>query len=190
MGKAKTQPRSPGYYAATSSASNSAIVLTEQDKAIIQRTWKLVVPIGETAAELFYKRLFTLQPRYRKLFKGDLEAQKRKLITMLAFIVKSLDWDPNEWKLDVDEASDLFLVIMALGRRHSELYSVPDESYQTVGEALLWTLDYGLGEAFGPEAREAWTKIYGVLAGAMKLGRFASDAGAPILPKDWEELSA
>ncbi len=186
----KRSPRSAEQYAAAPSPGNGVEVLTERDKAIIKQTWKLVVPIGETAADLFYKRLFTLEPRYRSLFKGDFEAQKRKLITMLAFIVKSLDWDPKEWQLDVDAASDLFLVIMALGRRHSELYAVPDQSYQTVGEALLWTLDYGLGEAFTPEARAAWTRVYTVLAGAMKLGRFASDAGTPILPKDWEELTA
>ena len=165
-------------------------VLTEEDKAIIQRTWQLVVPIGETAAELFYKRLFELEPRYRKLFGEDLEAQKRKLITMLAFIVQALDWNPNEWQTEIDETSDLFLVVMALGRRHYDLYSVPDESYDTVGQALLWTLDYGLGEAFTPEAREAWTKVYVVVSGTMKLGRFAAEPGTPITGKDWKDLAA
>ncbi len=190
MAKARATKRSRKEYDAAPSAGNTVEVLDERDKALIKKTWKLVVPIGETAAELFYKRLFTLEPRYRTLFTGDMEAQKRKLITMLAFIVKSLDWDPKEWKLDVDEASDLFLVIMALGRRHSELYAVPDESYRTVGEALLWTLDYGLGEAFTPEAKAAWTKVYTVLAGAMQLGRFASDVGTPLPPKNWDELTA
>ena len=188
MGETKSPPRSK--VAAKPSAGNSVVVLTEQDKAIIRRTWKLVVPIGETAADLFYKRLFELQPSYRALFTGEFDAQKRKLITMLAFIVEALDWDPNDWALDVEESSDLFLVVMALGRRHHDLYAVPDEAYQTVGEALLWTLDYGLGEAFTSEAREAWTKIYTILAGTMKLGRFASDTGEPITGKQWKELAA
>jgi len=165
-------------------------VLTEEDKAIVQRTWQLVIPIGETAADLFYKRLFELEPRYRKLFNEDLEAQKRKLITMLAFIVQALDWNPNEWQSEIDETSDLFLVVMAMGRRHYDLYSVPDESYQTVGEALLWTLNYGLGEAFTPQAREAWTKVYVVVSGTMRLGQFAADPGKPITGKDWKDLAA
>jgi hemoglobin-like flavoprotein len=68
---------------------------------------------------------------------------------------------------------DLFLVVLALGRRHTELYSVPDAAYATVGEALLWTLDYGLGKQFTPPVRAAWTKVYGRVSTAMKMGRLS-----------------
>lgn len=67
-------------------------MLTEADKQAIKDSWRLVVPIAETATDLFYKRLFELQPSYRAYFKGDMQTQKRKLFTMLAFIVKALDW--------------------------------------------------------------------------------------------------
>lgn len=148
-------------------------MLSDPEKKLILDSWRLVVPIKETAADLFYRRLFELKPAYQHLFKGDMASQKRKLIAMLAFIVKSLDWPDSAWRDDVPEEDDLFLVVLALGRRHSELYNIPDASYDVVGEALLWTLDYGLGKEFTPPVRAAWTKVYGLLATAMKMGRLS-----------------
>jgi hemoglobin-like flavoprotein len=148
-------------------------MLNDAEKKLILNSWRLVVPIKDTAADLFYRRLFELKPAYQQLFKGDMAAQKRKLIAMLAFIVKSLDWPDSAWRDNVAEDDDLFLVVLALGRRHSELYSVPDAAYATVGEALLWTLDYGLGKEFTPPVRAAWTKVYGLISTAMKMGRLS-----------------
>lgn len=148
-------------------------MLSDAEKKTILDTWRLVVPIADTAADLFYKRLFELAPGYREYFKSDLASQKRKLIAMLAFVVKSLDWPESAWRMNVEDEDDLFLVVLALGRRHSDLYRIPDASYATVGEALLWTLDYGLGKKFDAPARAAWTKVYGLLATTMKMGRLS-----------------
>jgi hemoglobin-like flavoprotein len=148
-------------------------MMTDEEKTAIKNSWRLVIPIAETAADLFYKRLFELKPDYRRLFSDDLKAQKRKLIGMLAFIVKALDWPDSAWRDTADEEDDLCLVMLALGRRHSDLYRIPDASYDTVGEALLWTLDYGLGKKFDPATRAAWTKIYSLLALTMKMGRLS-----------------
>jgi hemoglobin-like flavoprotein len=148
-------------------------MLTDAEKKLILNSWRLVVPIKETAADLFYRRLFELEPSYQKLFTGDMAAQKRKLIAMLSFIVTSLDWPDAAWRENVAEEDDLFLVALALGRRHSELYHVPDSAYVTVGEALLWTLDYGLAKEFTAPVRAAWTKVYGLISTAMKMGRLS-----------------
>lgn len=155
-------------------------LLTDADKEAITATWRLVEPIGETAADLFYRRLFELEPGYRSLFKTDLAAQKRKLMLMLGFIAKSLSWVDAAWRDEVNAESDLFLVVLALGRRHRELYRIPDEAYATVREALLWTLDYGLGEAFTPEAKTAWQRVYDLVAMTMKLGKGATELGKKI----------
>ena len=145
-------------------------MLTESDRHAVRKSFRLVVPIADTAAELFYKRLFELRPEYRSLFADDIASQKRKLVRMLAFVVKSLDFTDAQWKDDVPPEQDLMLVVLALGRRHTELYRIPAESYGVVAEALLWTLDYGLGEAFTPEVRSAWTRLYTLLAQTMRLG--------------------
>jgi hemoglobin-like flavoprotein len=148
-------------------------VLNDAEKKLIVNSWRLVIPIKDTAGDLFYRRLFEVNPSYQQLFKGDMASQKRKLIAMLAFIVKSLDWPESAWRENVAEEDDLFLVVLALGRRHSELYNIPDAAYATVGEALLWTLDFGLGKEFTAPVRAAWTKIYGLIATAMKMGRLS-----------------
>jgi hemoglobin-like flavoprotein len=148
-------------------------MLDDQQKLLVKDSWRMVVPIAETAADLFYKRLFELRPDYRVYFKGDMVSQKRKLIAMLSFIVKAVDWPDSAWREQVAVENDLFLIVLALGRRHSDLYAIPDATYDTVGEALLWTLDYGLGKAFTPEVRAAWTQLYTLLALTMKMGRLS-----------------
>lgn len=155
-------------------------MITEEDKDHIRRSWKLVIPIAETAADLFYKRLFELKPDYRDLFPDNLAGQKSKLVRMLAFIVKALDFPESAWKDDVAEAEDLLLVLLALGRRHDALYKVPREAYGTVGEALLWTLDYGLGEAFSPPVRSAWTAVYKAVSTTMILSAKAQEPERPL----------
>lgn len=170
---------------ALASTSNPG-VLTDADKELIKSTWRLVEPIRDTVADLFYRRLFELKPEYRALFKEDMLAQKRKLVGMLAFIAKSLSFPDSMWKEEVDPESDLFMVVLALGRRHRELYRIPDESYETVREVLLWTLDYGLGDVFTPEARDAWARVYDLVSVTMKLGKGATSIGRPMEVREGE----
>ena len=155
-------------------------MLTIQQRQTIKRSWDLVEPIAETAADLFYKRLFEIAPQYRPLFTPEMAAQKRKLLGMLRFIVRSLDWSDDAWMQPIAADDDLFLVVLALGRRHGDLYRVPDESYAVVGDCLLWTLDYGLGEAFTVETRDAWAQIYRLVSQAMRMGRCVSGSGTVV----------
>ena len=130
--------------------------MTPEQKRLVQTTWEMVVPIADQAAILFYDRLFTLDPELRPLFaRGDMAEQRKKLMQMITVAVRGLD-----------RIGELMPAIEALGRRHAG-YHVRERDYDTVGAALLWTLEQGLGEAFTPEVREAWTLTYGTLAGVM-----------------------
>jgi hemoglobin-like flavoprotein len=130
--------------------------MTPEQVFLVQRSWRQVLPIADTAAELFYTRLFTLDPSLKSLFKGDMKAQGRKLMTMIGTAVNGLS------KLD-----SLVPAVQDLGRRHVN-YGVKDQHYDTVASALLWTLEQGLGDAFTKDVKAAWTAVYGVLAGTMK----------------------
>lgn len=130
--------------------------MTPQQISVIQSNWASVVPIQDTAAGLFYQRLFALDPSVRPMFKGDMVSQGQKLMKALGFIVNSLT------RLD-----ELVPVAQDMARRHVG-YGVKAEHYDTVGAALLWTLEQGLGPAFTDEAKAAWTTAYGTLAGVMK----------------------
>jgi hemoglobin-like flavoprotein len=153
-------------------------MLTHAHKELIRRSWKLVEPVAESVPDLFYKRLFDIAPQYRSLFSEDMTAQKRKLMAMLSFVVKSIEWPEEFWTDRIAPDQDLVMVVAALGRRHAQLYRVPDEAYAPVGEALLWTLDYGLGEAFTAEVRDAWATLYGVLSKCMIMSRDLAGSGA------------
>ena len=129
--------------------------MTPRQTRLVQQTFAAIVPIADRAAELFYERLFELDPSLRATFRGDLAEQRGKLIQMLAVVVRGLD-DPDT----------LLPAVRALGARHLG-YGVRDADYDAVGSALLWTLAQGLGDAFRPEVRVAWATVYGLLARTM-----------------------
>lgn len=130
--------------------------MTPQQVLLVQTSWQKVVPIKEKAAELFYGKLFELDPALKPMFKGDMVEQGRKLTAMLNTVVVKLD-----------NLGDIVPAVQDLGKRHVA-YGVDDAHYDTVAAALLWTLGAGLGDAFTPEVKDAWTKAYMTLAGAMK----------------------
>ena len=129
--------------------------MTPSTIALIRDSFRRLTPISDQAAALFYARLFELDPDLRPLFRGDMTEQGRKLMSMLGMVVGSLE------RLDT-----MMPVVRALGARHSG-YGVSEEHYATVGAALLWTLEKGLGADFTPGVREAWTNTYSLLANTM-----------------------
>ena len=137
-------------------------MLTQHQKMLVQESFAVVLPIADDVAVLFYRRLFELDPSLRQMFRGDMAAQRRKLMQMIGTVVEGL-FEIEELLPDVED----------LGRRHVA-YGVEDRHYDTVAAALLWTLEKGLGAAFTPDVREAWVAVYGLLAGTMK--RAANEA--------------
>jgi hemoglobin-like flavoprotein len=131
-------------------------MVTREQVTLVQDSFAAIAPIADDAAALFYRRLFEIDPRLKAMFKGDMAEQRRKLMQMLTAAVKGLD-----------RLAQLVPVVEDLGRRHAG-YGVEDKHYDTVGEALLWTLEKGLGAAFTPQAKEAWATVYGLLASTMK----------------------
>ena len=130
--------------------------MTPQQQDLIRTTWAQVAPIADPAARIFYDRLFTLDPSLRPMFAfTDMDAQRKNLMQTLAVVVKG-----------IDHLEALIPAVEALGRRHAG-YGVQPSHYATVGQALLDTLALGLGDAFTPEARAAWTEAYELLAGVM-----------------------
>lgn len=128
------------------------MTLSSEQKQLVQATFANVAPIADTAATLFYDRLFELDPSTRQMFKHDMAAQRKNLMQMISVAVASLD------RLD-----DIVPAVKALGKRHIQ-YGVTTDHYQTVGAALLWALEQGLGADFTPEVKEAWAAVYGLLA--------------------------
>ncbi len=131
------------------------MAITPEQIKLVRSSWNKVLPIADTAAELFYKRLFETDPKLKPLFPEDMFVQKKKLIGALARIVVSPE------KPDV-----LAPIVQALGERNVG-YGGKERDYQTVGAALLGTLEKGLGEHWNREIKAAWTEAYTALGGIM-----------------------
>ena len=130
--------------------------MTPTQIQLVQDSFAKVAPIAETAADLFYGKLFELDPSVKPLFKGDIKEQGAKLMKTIGLAVNSLTNLPA-----------LVPIVETLGKKHVG-YGVQDHHYATVGEALLWTLDKGLGDDFTEEVKEAWTLTYTTLADVMQ----------------------
>ena len=122
---------------------------------LVQESFSKVVPISEAAAVIFYDRLFEVAPAVKAMFPSDMSQQRKKLMMMLAAVVKGLG------NLD-----SILPTASALAKRHVD-YGAKPEHYPVVGGALLWTLEKGLGEGWTADVADAWTTAYGTLSGYM-----------------------
>jgi hemoglobin-like flavoprotein len=131
---------------------------TATDISLVRRTFDLVVPIAELAADMFYERLFYMAPSLCRMFPQDMRDQKRKLMVMLATAVHGLE--------DLDA---LVPDLLSLGARHAG-YGARDSHYKAVGDALIWTLERALANEFTPEVERAWVRVYLLVAATMQAG--------------------
>ncbi|MEM9123656.1 MAG: globin family protein [Pseudomonadota bacterium] len=130
--------------------------MTPQTIALVQTSFAKVAPIADLAADIFYDKLFAIAPEVRPLFPEDMVEQKKKLMQMLALAVQNLD-----------RFEEIKSAVADLGARHVG-YGVEDAHYDAVGEALLGTLEAGLGPSWSPELYAAWAETYTILATVMK----------------------
>ena len=129
--------------------------MTPDQVTLVQQSFAKVAPISETAAVLFYGRLFEIAPQVQAMFPADMTEQRKKLMGTLAVVVNGL----TNLEAVLPAAS-------ALAKRHVN-YGAKPEHYPVVGGVLLWTLEKGLGDGWTPDVAEAWTAAYGTLSGYM-----------------------
>ena len=133
--------------------------MTEDQILLVKKTWKIFrgidpIIVGDT----FYSKLFSDNPAVKKMFPQKMEEQYKKLMDMLSIVVARLD--------RLDELVD---TITEMAQRHIQ-YGVRPAHYKLVGNALLWTLEQGLGNDWSTAVKEAWVECYASLAEAMISG--------------------
>lgn len=130
--------------------------MTEEQIVLVRRSWKMFRGVDPSiVGDTFYSKLFSDAPAVRRMFPSRMDDQYKKLMDMLSTIVARLD-RINEMKGE----------IAAMGRRHAN-YGVKPAHYQLVGQALLWTLEQGLGRDWTPELASAWENCYHMISDAM-----------------------
>jgi hemoglobin-like flavoprotein len=137
--------------------------MNPEQARLITTSWSSVASIADSAIEQFYNRLFEIDPSARALFRAtDMPEQRRKVIEALSVALQSLD-----------DLEALTPTLEELGRRHQR-YGVAAVHYDSVGQALLWTLEQGLGAAWTPAVAAAWTELFGLLSSVMKRAAYES----------------
>ena len=122
---------------------------------LIKDSWSKIMPIADETGQLFYQRLFEIDPDLKQLFEGDTDEQINKLMSTLNLAILSLD-----------DINSIITTVQELGIRHGE-YGVLSAHYSTVGEAFIWTLEKKLGEDFTEELKQAWIEVYTTLSNIM-----------------------
>ncbi len=148
-------PLEPIELSSQNSQSRELFGVSEQQKVLVQESFKVVEKISDVAADMFYQRLFDIEPDLRSLFSEDLREQKKKLMGALKVLVNTLD-HPDK----------LIPILEDMGRKH-KTYGVVEDHFVPVADALVWTLEEGLGSDFTEEVRHAWTALYSAVASIM-----------------------
>ena len=155
---AQAAPPAPAPTAAPATpvkATENAGSISKEDIDLVQHSFMRIEPLSMVVGRTFYERLFETNPEIKPLFKGDLESQGEQLMDMIGIAVAGLD-----------DLEKLIPILQELGARHRK-YGVEVSHYGAVAEALIWTLEQGLADAFTPDIRAAWVNVYGVLAETM-----------------------
>ena len=129
--------------------------MTSRQIEIIENSWDFILLDPQGAGEIFYSKLFTLEPSLRRLFNEDIKSQSQKLISMITFFVHKVN--------DLDE---LMSDVRDLGVRHKK-YNVRQEHFTIVATALLWTLENKLGKSWDEETKNAWVTMYSIISKTM-----------------------
>jgi hemoglobin-like flavoprotein len=145
--------------------------MTPEQVKLVQESFKKVAPIAPQAADIFYSRLFEIAPEVRPMFPDEMSDQKEKLMSMLGIAVNNLH-----------QVEVIIPAVQELGRKHVH-YGVKDDHYQPVGEALIYTLEKGLGDDFTPQVKEAWLATYTTLQTVMT--EAAAEVTAPAEKKGY-----
>jgi len=152
--------------------------MTPRQKELVQLSFEQIKPMARATAALFYGRLVDLDPHLERLFRGDVEERGQRLINMIGLAVKGLN-----------RRAELMRLLQYLGARNAG-YGVRERDYETVGAALIWTLEHGLGNRFTVEVREAWVTVYEMFASAMRAGAREALVVMAVAPKSSSRRSA
>ena len=134
--------------------------MTTYNYELVKKSWDIIAKINfEIVGGIFYIRLFEIAPELRPMFKSNsMKEQSMKLGCMLSYVISKFD-----------NMDDILNEVASLAERHKQ-YGVKDEHYISVGAALLWTLEQGLGEYWTEELNIAWTEFFGTLSAVMIAG--------------------
>lgn len=138
--------------------------MTSEDISLVQTSWRKVEPVKEIAAELFYAKLFELDPLLRAICSDDVKSRQTRFTQVLSATVRGLA------RYDM-----LLPAVRQFGMRHP-LPGEIDHHHANVATALLWMLEKALRKDFTADVRAAWVRIWDALSQTIRHGVPAAHA--------------
>eukprot|EP00434_Breviolum_minutum_P026874 symbB.v1.2.023755.t1/scaffold2198.1/size86077/5 len=192
MVRVKTEALSPTATSPTSGGPALGIVPSPGAIVTVQQSWLAVQELGiANVGEILYKHLFRIAPVTKKLFPLSVRMKYRDWTNSTEEVDDDFDKSPALRNLfaKVVEAvgsavaglhniSRLIFELNALGMRHIN-YNMQEEYFEYGGQALVLTLQDGLGPALSEEIKQAWISVYEFISANIISGlRFAREKEA------------
>jgi len=124
----------------------------------LEKSFKLLAPRGPELVDRFYAHLFSRHPALKPMFPDDMSDQKKKLLGSLVLVIEN-----------IRATEKLEKPLADMGRRHVG-YGAEEAHYPAVAQTLLLTLAEFTGDAWTPEAANAWKEAVGAIAKHMLAG--------------------
>ena len=123
------------------------IALTAKQKRVIRESFLKLDPALDLVGQLFFLKLYRLDPTLRARFGGSAETQGRKFMAAVKLTIITLNHEDG-----------LAPTLKLLGVRHRQL-GIKVRDYRTMAKAWMWTLERSLEKSLTPETKDAWTKF-------------------------------
>ncbi len=121
--------------------------LSAEQKRLIRVSFLRIEPALDLVAQLFFLKLFRLDPSLRKKFSGPVEIQAKKFAAGAKLAMISLGHEDG-----------LAPTLKLLGARHRQM-GIRTRHYRTMSRALVWTLERSLDKAFDRDTKDAWNAL-------------------------------
>ena len=128
-------------------AGAAEISLTAAQKRLVRESFLKLAPALDLVGQLFYLKLFRLDPAFRARFGTDAKTQGRKFMAAVKLGIIALNHDDG-----------LAPIIKLLGVRYRQM-GLKVRDYRTITKALIWTLERSLETKFTPKTKDAWTVL-------------------------------
>lgn len=133
--------------AARGRAGVAQISLTAAQKRLIRESFMRIEPALDLVGQLFYLKLYRLDPSLRDRFGGDSKALGRKFMAAVKLTIIALNHEDG-----------LTPTLKLLGLRQRQL-GMKVRDYRTMAKAWTWTLERSLEKSFTRQSKDAWAVL-------------------------------
>ena len=123
------------------------ILLTPAQKRLIRESFVRIEPALDLVGQLFYLKLFRLDPALRSRFGSDPKTLGRKFMAAVKLTIIALNHEDG-----------LAPTLKLLGVSQRQL-GMRVRNYRTMGKAWIWTLERSLEKSFTRQSKDAWTAL-------------------------------